>query len=362
MRIGIDATPLLLRSAGVKTWAWHWIEHLRAAAPAMGDSIDAFPFIDNAARLEHERSVLSTAATLPRIALLYALNGPGNPLLNALTRRFDVFHMSNQIRRLPRGPRITATIHDMTCWLMPELHTAANVRADRTFAERVLLKADRLIAVSENTRRDAIRVLDLAPDRIEVIYSGVAEAFFQAKPHETPRPYVLFVGAIEPRKNLDTLLDAWSSLRPSTREQYDLLIAGTPGWAAESTIARLRAGENNARYIGYVSEEELPGLTASATAFVYPSLYEGFGFPVAQAMAARVPVLTSNLSSLPEIAAAGAVLVDPRSVDELRSGLERLLTSPSLRAKLARDGFQRAQEFRWETCARKSLEFFHGLG
>jgi hypothetical protein len=119
MRIGIDATPLLLRSAGIKTWAWHWIEHLRAAAPASGDTVSAFPFIGEAGRLDHERSVLSTAATLPRIALLLALNGPGNPLLNALVRGFDVFHMSNQIRRLPRGPRITATIHDMTCWLMP---------------------------------------------------------------------------------------------------------------------------------------------------------------------------------------------------------------------------------------------------
>jgi len=111
-----------------------------------------------------------------------------------------------------------------------------------------------------------------------------------------------------------------------------------------------------------VSEVDLPSLTAGATVFVYPSLYEGFGFPLAQAMAARVPAITSNLSSLPEIGAAGSVLVDPHSAGELRGGLELLLTSPSLRAKLAREGFRQAQQFRWETCARKSLEFFHGLG
>jgi glycosyltransferase involved in cell wall biosynthesis len=361
MRIGIDATPLLLRSAGVKTWIWHWVENLRKAA-GDGDAVESFPSIGKTVRLVHEGSVLGPLATWPRLALLYAMNAPGNVLLDRLTRRFDVVHLSSQIRRRPRRTRVTATIYDMTCWLMPELHTAANVRADREFAERVMRHADRLIAISESTRRDAIRLMDLPPEKIEVIYCGIADAFFEAKPRPTGRPYVLFVGTIEPRKNVDTLLDAWARLKPSLRDEFELLVAGPEGWGAERTIARLRAGADGVRYLGYVSEEELPALTAGATVFVYPSLYEGFGFPVAQAMAARVPAITSNLSSLPEIAAAGSVLVDPRSVDELHSGLELLLTSPSLRAKLARDGNRQAQEFRWETCARKSLEFFHRLG
>lgn len=361
MRIGIDASPVLLRSAGVKTWTWHWVENLRRAA-AGGDIVESFPAIGNRARLVHEGSVFGPLATWPHLALLYALNAPGNLLLDGFARRYDVVHLSNQIRRFPRRARVTATIHDMTCWLMPELHTEANVRADRQFAERVLKRADRLIAVSENTRRDAMRLLDLPAEKIEVIYSGVADAFFDAKPRPASRPYALFVGTIEPRKNVDTLLDAWAQLKPSLRDEFDLLVAGPEGWGSEQTLARLRQGANGVRYLGYVSESELPSLTAGAAVFVYPSLYEGFGFPVAQAMAARVPAITSNLSSLPEIAAAGSVLVDPRSAAELSSGLDRLLTSPSLRAKLARDGYRQAQEFRWETCARKSLEFFHRLG
>jgi alpha-1,3-rhamnosyl/mannosyltransferase len=361
MRIGIDASPVLLRSAGVKTWIWHWVESLRKAA-AGGDVVESFPAIGNRARLVHEGSVFGPLATWPHLALLYALNAPGYLLLDGLARRYDVVHLSNQIRRFPRRARVTATIHDMTCWLMPELHTEANVRADRQFAERVLKRADRLIAVSENTRRDAMRLLDLPPERIEVIYSGVADAFFDAKPRPASRPYALFVGTIEPRKNVDTLLDAWAQLKTSLRDEFDLLVAGPEGWGAQQTMARLRQGVSGVRYLGYVSESELPSLTAGAAVFVYPSLYEGFGFPVAQAMAARVPAITSNLSSLPEIAAAGSVLVDPRSAAELTGGLDRLLTSPSLRAKLARDGYRQAQEFRWETCARKSLEFFHKLG
>ncbi|HTP88377.1 MAG TPA: glycosyltransferase family 1 protein [Bryobacteraceae bacterium] len=361
MRIGIDASPLLLRSAGVKTWTWHWVENLRKAAAGTGDVVDSFPSTRRNARLVHEGSIFGPLATWPRLALLYALNAPSTVLLDRLSGRFDVVHLSNQIRRRPRTARVTATVHDMTCWLMPELHTEANVRADREFAERVLRGADSIIAVSENTRLDAIRLLDLPPEKVEVIYSGVAGEFFDAKPRESARPYVLFVGTIEPRKNLDTLLDAWALLKPSLHEEFDLLVAGPEGWGATRTMARLRSGGKNVRYLGYVSEPELPSLTAGATLFVYPSLYEGFGFPVAQAMAARVPAITSNLSSLPEIAAAGSVLVDPRSADELHRGLELLLTSPALRAKLARDGNRQAQQFRWEICARKSLEFFQRL-
>lgn len=357
MRIGIDAVSLLLRSAGVKTWTWHWIDALRRNAGE--DRIDAVPFIGELPELRHERSVLGARETWPRIALLHAMNARGSPLVSLLASRFDVFHMSNQIRRLPRKACVTGTIHDLTCWIMPELHTRGNIQADRLFAERVLRHAAGLIAVSENTRADAIRLLDFDPDRIRVIYPGVADAYFTASARTMERPYVLYVGSIEPRKNLGALLNAWHGLRPSVREAYDLVIAGPPGWDYEKTMARLRAGGNGVRYLGYVAESELPGLFAAAAVFAYPSLYEGFGFPVAQAMAARVPVLTSNVSSLPEIAAAGAVLVDPRSEDEIRGGLDRLLTSPSLRATLARHGAARAAEFRWDVNARKSLEFFH---
>ena len=126
-------------------------------------------------------------------------------------------------------------------------------------------------------------------------------------------------------------------------------------------MPRLRAGPAGVHYLGYVPEAQLPALTAAATLFVYPSLYEGFGFPVAQAMAARVPVITSNVSSLPEVAGDGAVLVDPRSAAELRSAMERLLTSPDVRRELAERGFARAQNYRWEVAARKSWDFFERI-
>jgi glycosyltransferase involved in cell wall biosynthesis len=356
MRVTIDATSALLRSAGIKSYTYHWVRHLRRLAQA--DRIDAFPYLKDFGRLDHEASTLGPWQTYLRLALLYFVNAPGNPALDWILAGSDIFHSSNQVRRAPRRVKLTATVHDLTCWLMPELHTPANVRADRSFAEKILCRADGLIAVSENTRQDAIRILKIAPERIRTIYSGIPQEYFDARPTPRKRPYVLYVGTIEPRKNLETLLDAWQQVRSELRHAFNLVIAGPLGWSAENTLARIRS---EATYLGYVPEDDLPGLFAGATVFVYPSLYEGFGFPVAQAMAARVAVLTSDSSCLPEVTAGGAVLVDPRSAGGLAQGLTQLLESESLRQQLAAKGRRRAEQFRWEACAAQSLDLFRRI-
>lgn len=356
MRIAIDATSALLRSAGIKSYTYHWVRHLRRLAKS--DEIRAFPYLNDFGGLDHEASTLSEWQTLPRLALLYFVNVPGNPALDWILSDSDIFHASNQVRIAPKRVKLTATVHDLTCWLMPQLHTAGNVRADRSFADNILRRAAGLIAVSENTRQDAIRLLNIPPEKIETIYSGVSEEYFGAKPTKRQRPYMLYVGTIEPRKNLDTLLDAWRELKPELRQEFDLIIAGPQGWGSENTLHRIRA---EATYLGYVPEADLPGLVAGATLFVYPSLYEGFGFPVVQAMAAGVAVLTSNNSCLPEIAGDSALLVDPLSASEIAQGLTRLLESESRRTGLAAKGRERAQQFHWETCAAKSLAFFRSL-
>jgi glycosyltransferase involved in cell wall biosynthesis len=353
MRITIDATSLLLRSAGVKNYTYHWLRSLRRQA---GDQeIAAYPFLGEVTVLDHESSGLSFLQTAPRLAALYAVNALGPAALDLAIGKSDIFHASNQVHHAPRRARLTATVHDLTALLMPELHTPGNVRADGVFTEHILKHAHGLIAVSENTRLDAIRVLKIAPERITTIYSGIPDEYFDAAPSRRIKPYVLYVGAIEPRKNLETLLDAWRGLRPELREHFELVIAGPMGWAPESTRERIR-GE--AAYLGYVPEAELPGLFAGAAAFVYPSLYEGFGFPVAQAMASGVAVVTSNVSCLPEVAGEGALLVDPRSAAEIAQALTRLLESETLRSKLGQLGRERAKQYRWEKCAAESMAFF----
>ncbi|MGA3187132.1 MAG: glycosyltransferase family 1 protein [Bryobacteraceae bacterium] len=361
MTIIVDATSTLVRSAGVKNYVWHWLRHLRRQADE-DIAIRAFPFLNDVGLLDHETSALSRRDTILRLALIKSMNESGLPPLDWMIRGGDIFHGTNLLRRAPRQAKLTATIHDLTCWLMPEVHTPANVKADREFGENILRHADGLIAVSENTRQDAIRLLGIDPDRIHTIYSGIADSYFEA-PHKNqavrrPRPYALYVGTIEPRKNLNTLLDAWKLLKPSLRSEFDLLIVGPLGWGYDQTLPRVLT---EATYLGYVPEDDLPGLTAGATVFVYPSLYEGFGFPVAQAMAAGVPVITSNNSSLPEITGDGAVLIDPKSASEIASALTRVFESESLQADLAVKGRKRVDLFRWEKCATESLHFFRSV-
>jgi glycosyltransferase involved in cell wall biosynthesis len=239
------------------------------------------------------------------------------------------------------------------------MHRADNVAASRAFAERVIRRADGIIAISRHSRDDALRILHLDPDKVHVIYPGVPDTYFDATAgppsrYGLSRPYALYVGAIEPRKNIDVLLDAWEG----TPEEFDLALAGPPAWANAAVLDRLAAPSSRVCYLGYVPEADLPALTRGAVAFVYPSLYEGFGLPVAQALAAGVPVVTSHTSALPEVAGGGGLLVDPRSADELRRALCRLLEDADLRRRLGEAGRRHAEQFRLEQCARRSWDFF----
>jgi alpha-1,3-rhamnosyl/mannosyltransferase len=360
VRVVIDASPLLVRSAGVKNYLYHWILHMRRIAG--GEAIRTFPHMDRVLPLTHEGSMGGPWSTLLGLGSLALSNHLAIPAVEWLSGGAQVFHASVLMKRPPRKMRLTATIHDMTAWIMPEHHPRGNIVAERNFAE-VLRRADAMIAVSEATKRDAVQVLGLASEKIAVIHSGVPHAYFDVEPalieavrrkYSLGKPYALFVGTIEPRKNVDMLLDAFESLPSSVREHYQLVLAGPAGWASGRTMRRLQ----HVRYLGYVPEEAMPGLTAGATAFVYPSLYEGFGFPVVQAMAAGVPVITSNGSALSEVAGGAALLVDPRSQSELHHAMSRLLTSEGLRMALGAAGKAKAERFHWERCAERSLKFF----
>jgi|SRR5579871_940875 len=361
----LDASPLLLRSAGVKNYVYYWARGLEDQAGE--NRLELFPFLRGLGEFGHEKSVLGRGATIPRLGLLYAANVCPFPFLNWVTPRSDVFHASHQVLHPPRKARMTATIYDVTCWLMPEVHAAVNVKAADRIAHAVFRPAEGLIAISECTRDDAVRVLGLAPEKIDVIYPGIAEAFFNvdkddaretARRYGLSKPYALYVGSIEPRKNVGTMLDAWSDLPAEVRDEFELVVAGPWGWGDRGIYDRLTAGVPGVRYLGYVPEADLPALTGAATIFVYVSLYEGFGLPVGQAMAAGVPVVASLTSAIPEVVGDAGLLTDPRSRAEIRAGMERLLLSPSLRGRLAEQSRKRVQRFTWAECARRSWKFF----
>jgi alpha-1,3-rhamnosyl/mannosyltransferase len=367
MRILIDATPLLLNSAGVKTFVYYWLTHLKQES--LNDRISTFPFWCELGKLDHRKSVAGWLATKAGLEFLGLLNIGENAAMNLLVgHRYDLFHASQQTRNPPNKCRLTATIYDMTCWLMPEMHTAANVSATKLYADRVLRRANGLIAISECTRDDAVRILGLREDSVQVIYPGVSEAFFQVtesdvaavrQKYKFPERYLLFVGCVEPRKNVAGVLDAWNLLPESLRADCQLIVAGPLGWEKTETTTRLVAGGKGVRYLGYIPEDDLPAAMAGATGFIYPSYYEGFGFPVVQAMAVGTPVITSTVSSLPEIAGDAALCVNPHKSGEISDAMRQVLSQSSVCEEMSTRGRKRAESFRWSECARQSLEFFH---
>jgi glycosyltransferase involved in cell wall biosynthesis len=365
VRVVVDATPTLLRSAGVKTYLYNWILALqRNASP---HDLSLYPFLQDLGPLQHEKANGNKWVNKVRL-ISYGIVNAHEFLQNQVLGGPDVFHVSQQIQRRPEKTRFTTTLYDMTCSMMPETHTPENVKATAYFSEQIMKRAAGTISISESSRQDAIRLLGMREDKITVIHPGVSESFFRV-PEEAKmemrrqyglnRPYVLYVGTIEPRKNIDLLLEAWESIWPSMAGEFELVLAGPQGWCRAETMARLHAGTHGTRYLGYIPEDHLPALTAGAAVFAYPSLYEGFGLPLAQAMAAGVPAITSNCSSMPEVSGDTAILVDPRSTAELSAALRKFLLSPAVREDYGRRAAERASlHFRWDVAARKAWKFF----
>jgi glycosyltransferase involved in cell wall biosynthesis len=367
MRITIDATTLVLPSAGVKNYVYYWLRSLIAAAGQRGDEVKAYPpLLNDSMPLDHQRAPKGLlASSLP---LVHLSNLRGSPLLDWLLRGSDLFHCSQHTARRPKGVRATATIFDLSCWTKSETHTPQNIAATKRYAENILKRCDRLIAISNHARQDAHEILGIPLERIRVVYPGVAAEFFDVTDHHAeavrvaynlPRSYLLFVGCIEPRKNIRGLIAAYQLLPGDLRRDFPLVIAGPFGW--ESVAIRPLLASEGVRHLGYVPEQFLAALYRGAAALVYPSYYEGFGLPVAQAMAAGIPVITSNCSSLPEVVGDAGLTVDPDSPPALAEALERVLTSPELARELASRGRIRAEAYQWSTAATESLDFFHNV-
>ncbi|MGD0579789.1 MAG: glycosyltransferase family 1 protein [Bryobacteraceae bacterium] len=332
--------------------------------------LSAFPFLRNPGVLRHDQSTINRFSTTYRTFVARFCRLPRCPLLELAAGKADVFHASNLIDRGPRGAVLTTTVHDLTTWLMPELHLARTVASDKVFFVNVVDKAERIIAVSENTKRDLMSLRGIAESRIEVIYPGVDEAFFLGDPADgaarrerygLKKPYLLNVGTLEPRKNIGRLLDAYSGLKPSLREEHELILVGMEGWLSPQLMNQLHSGVPGVRWLHYVPREDLLAIIGGATMCVYASLYEGFGFPAVECMAAGVPVIASRAGSLPEICGEAALLVDPLSVEEIRAAIERLLLSPEERRRMIEMGRSQAQRYRWEKTAHLTWAFFESV-
>jgi glycosyltransferase involved in cell wall biosynthesis len=268
--------------------------------------------------------------------------------------RADIAHFTNYTAPLRLDLPYLVTVHDMSLALLPWCYTWKMRLIVPRVLPRVARRARLVLAPSASTRDDVVRLLGIDPGRVRVIPHAAPRGFDPpgARPDSREPPYFLFVGNLEPRKNLARALRAFARVAPALPD-HRFVIAGAPGWKYEDVLREAARPDLAPRVElrGYVAEDQLPSLYRNAVAFVYPSLYEGFGMPVIEAMACGTPVLTSNVAALPELAEGAAVLVDPLDEEAIAGALHALATDPALRQRLREAGPARASQYSWErTC------------
>jgi len=276
--------------------------------------------------------------------------------------RPSLYHETNYAPfRFEYGPTVI-TICDVSFARHPEWHPIDRVQYLEKYLLKQLSKVEAIITISEFSRKEILNLLGVNPDKVYVTPLGVDRSFTPGKRQKEglPKEYVLFLGNLEPRKNLPTLLHAYRSLPRSLRDRFPLVIAGASGWHTKELKKALHLFPNDEKPIltGYVPQQLLPDLYRGASLFVYPSFYEGFGLPVIEAMACGVPVVASNTTSLPEVVGDAGILINPYHPDELKEAMSKLLEDPGYRKQMSEKGLKRAKLFSWEKCARGTLAVY----
>lgn len=280
-----------------------------------------------------------------------------------LRRPPDLLFVPAHVLPLVHPRRTVVTVHDLGYLYYPRAHPPLRrleLHLSTLWNARV---ATRVIAVSRATRDDLICRYRVAPERVHVVYHGVSPRFRPTHDpgacarYRLPARYLLYLGTLQPRKNLERLLAAYAQLPPGAPP---LVLAGGRGWYFERIARAVVAHGLQERVLfpGYIADADLPAVLSHAVAFVYPSLYEGFGMPLLEAMACGTPVIASRSSSLPEVVGDAGLLVDPLSVEALREAMERILGDAALREALSARGLERARTFSWERCAQETLAVF----
>lgn len=252
-------------------------------------------------------------------------------------------------------------IHDLSFEIMPECFSWKMRWWHKILRpKKQCEKADIIITPSENTKRDVVDIYKIPENKIQVFYPGLAHSFFSVESKSLVQdPYIFFLGTLEPRKNILGVIQAFME-SGVYKEGVRLVIAGAPGWRCKTLLSAIKRN-SHIQYLHYVTPEQKSSLYKNAQVFVYPSLYEGFGFPVLEAMASNVPVITSNRSSLPEVTSGATYLVNPYNISEMAEGIQLLIRDQTLRHSFIAKGQERAKYFSWQETVHKFLDMIQAL-
>jgi glycosyltransferase involved in cell wall biosynthesis len=362
MRIALDAIPLVAAKTGIG----HYTDALAESLARLhsGNQYDLLSPFDFSFDFAGDRPLNLNKQFIPvrRIFRKWWLLG-----LPALLRIYqtDVFHGTNYCVPVFAPCPTVVTIHDLSLFNQSHTHEAENVKRGKRRIPIMARRASMIIAPSEWTKKEVIERLGVRPEKVRVIYEAARK---EMKPlphhlcqdalnkHQIRRPYLLYVGTIEPRKNLLTMINAFDELLRTTPHRIQLVMCGGRGWLCDEVfqlVEKLKL-QDSVRFTGYVEDADLPALYSAAEAFVYPSYYEGFGLPPLEAMACGAPVITSDVSSLPEVVGKAGLTHAPDDARALTGAMARLLGDETVREHFRREGFIQASQFSWDRAARET--------
>ncbi len=363
LRVALDAReasdPVFGRGTGVGRYVYNLLVHL----PPADRTVRYTAFVARPARLQLDAGIAEVR--LPGFfgAAHWALPWAARKLAVQL-----IHGTANTIPLVLAGMPAVVTLHDLAIYRHPDFFPQRQTLSTRVLVPRSLRRAAAIICPSQHTADDAAALFDIARERLKVIPHGFNGAFGRPVPppalaavrtrYRVPERYVLFNGTLQPRKNLETALFAVAEAR--RRDPVALVVVGARGWRDQPALDRIQSlGLQDAVHLlGYVPVQDLPALYTQAQAFLFPSLYEGFGLPVLEAMACGTPVIASNRTSIPEVAGPAALLVDPADREGWAAALIAVLQDGELRARLASAGRARSLQFSWEECARAHLAVY----
>lgn len=363
MRIAINARSILLANlTGIGRYTYHLLNSL--------GQVDQ----TNTYVIHVPKRLFDFKRHLP--SLPYKNFEPHVDLFKRGVGKTDIYHLPSPDTIGPYQGKLVVTVHDLVYKTYPQSHTQETIELTEKHMQQVIKRADHIICISNRTRDDLHRFFDLPQEKSTVVYNGVDhKQFYSMNESEKQQakeilvqmgvvgPFLLFVGTIEPRKNLTGLMAAFTALKQKKIFQGKLVVVGMKGWMTEKIYPLLKSFniQEDVIFTGFVSDEQVRYFYNLAEVFAFPSLYEGFGFPILEAFCCGAAVVTSNTSSCEEIATDAALIINPESVEELTKGISQMLLDTKLNQAYRLKALQRAQQFSFDKTAKETLRVYENL-